>query len=386
MNTIRKYTVNDTAKIFMLEMMQTLVQPPPRAVDADDRNAVAAINVFQRVRDRHHALSEKRKQLDEMKSKKASLEVAVAALMRRHELKRRRELQLEIDELHEAITFTESGQELKEFMKESEPYLMAYNKEQFNRAASNTNATEGSQSSIAAGYMRYIEDGPVKYSIESIEQCGCGGSYRLHQNLATQVCSSCGRCVEFLDATASMLSYHEDSSYEISSFSYRRITHFDEWLVSIQAKETTHIPQAVLDSIMQRLVDERVTKSCDVTVQRVRDVLKRLKMRNFYEHTQLIICKLTGRVPPQLTNDQRELIRIKFLAASSAFERHKPADRSNFLSYAYVLVKLSSLCDLPPGITESFTFLKSREKLIAMDKIWSSICEDLDWPFEPSVV
>ena len=53
-------------------------------------------------------------------------------------------------------------------------------------------------------------------------------------------CPVCGRTKPYLDATSASTAYGEE--VEFSSFSYKRSYHFQEWLNSFQAKETTEIP------------------------------------------------------------------------------------------------------------------------------------------------
>ena len=135
---------------------------------------------------------------------------------------------------------------------------------------------------------------------------------------------------------------------------------------------------------MERLADERVRGVDDITVHRVRDVLKKLKLRKYYEHTQLITCKITGRPPPRMTPTQEERIKLLFMAASTAFQQLCPPDRSNFLSYAFTLFKFSELL----GYTEflpNFALLRGPAKLRRQDEIYKALCEALDWEFIPSI-
>ena len=62
-------------------------------------------------------------------------------------------------------------------------------------------------------------------------------------------------------------------------------------------------------------------------------------------------------------------------------------ERSNFLSYSYVLRKLTSLIGIKCAEDHDlyFPLLKSREKLYAADRMWKAICAQLNWPFERSM-
>ena len=267
-------------------------------------------------------------------------------------------------------------------MERVRPYIYEYQKQQFCRPAIGDLGREQS-SAVLEEYGVDLEGAVAKFELQGSETCPeCREVMHLDQALAVLICSKCGRSKPFLDATASLLAYSDD--YEYCSFSYKRINHFSEWLASIQAKETLDIPQSVLDCIMQHLHDQRVQSNGEVTVHKVREILKMLKLRKYYEHVQLITCKITGREPPRMTPEMEEKIKVCFLAASSSFQRHCPPDRKNMISYQLVLLKLCELL----GYTEFvpyFMLLKCREKLSRMCVIWKKICEDLDWSYIPSV-
>ena len=78
-----------------------------------------------------------------------------------------------------------------------------------------------------------------------------------------------------------------------------------------------------------------------------------------------------------------DLIR-KFEEIQGPFEKHKPPDRKNFLSYHYCLYKFCQELG-QEHILDNLKLLKNREKLYLMDKIYSKICADLGWKFVPSV-
>jgi hypothetical protein len=117
----------------------------------------------------------------------------------------------------------------------------------------------------------------------------------------------------------------------------RRINHFNEWLANFQAKETMEIPQSIIDQVMEEFHKQRVRKVSDITARKVREVLKQLRLRKTYEHTSQITARITGVPAPRLSAATEEMCRLLFKATQPAFERHKPADRSNFLSYSYTL-------------------------------------------------
>ena len=73
---------------------------------------------------------------------------------------------------------------------------------------------------------------------------------------------------------------YKDPPREVSYFAYKRINHFNEWLAQFQAKESTDIPQDVYDQIIMELKKERLENMADLTPQKLREILKKLKKIN----------------------------------------------------------------------------------------------------------
>ena len=195
-------------------------------------------------------------------------------------------------------------------------------------------------------------------------------------------CPVCGRTKPYLDATSASTAYGEE--VEFSSFSYKRSNHFQEWLNSFQAKETTEIPQDIFDRVMEELYRQRIHEPSKITTKKVREVLKDLKLRKYYEHVTQITCRLNGKKPPRMSPEQEEQCRLMFMAIQGPFEKHCPPDRKNFLSYSYCLYKFCELMAYDEFLP-CFALLKGRDKLFKQDTIFRKICDELHWEFLPSV-
>ncbi len=173
---------------------------------------------------------------------------------------------------------------------------------------------------------------------------------------------------------------YKDPPREISYYAYKRINHFNEWLAQFQAKESTEIPQEIFDGILLELKKERITDMTTLKVSKLREILRKLKFNKYYEHIPHILNRLNGQSAPVMSRDNEEKLRHMFKEIQPSFQRHCPADRSNFLSYSYVLYKFCELLGLDEFLP-CFPLLKNRDKLYAQDKIWEKICEDLRWGF-----
>lgn len=201
-------------------------------------------------------------------------------------------------------------------------------------------------------------------------------------NEAIFTCTDCGY-QQFILVDSDKPSY-KDPPREVSYYAYKRINHFNEWLAQFQAKESTEIPQEVYDAICAELKKERILDYRTLARQKVREILKKLKFNKYYEHVPHIINRLNGQNAPVMSREIEEKLRYMFKEIQPSFQKNCPKDRSNFLSYSYVLYKFCELLDLDEYLS-SFPLLKNRDKLYIQDKIWEKICEDLSWQFIRSV-
>ena len=101
------------------------------------------------------------------------------------------------------------------------------------------------------------------------------------------ICQSCGVNVQIQDATSNAVSWNDDMDYV--SFQYKRANHFCEWVNTSMAKQNCDVPIQVLRDCMSRLAREKV-KPEQIDSIRIRQVLKELKLRKYYEHSLLISC------------------------------------------------------------------------------------------------
>jgi hypothetical protein len=201
-------------------------------------------------------------------------------------------------------------------------------------------------------------------------------------------CNSCFT-VEYILVDHDKPSY-KDPPKEITYFAYKRINHFNEWLNTVQGKETTLIPDEMFDKILLELKKLRITNLSELSNAKMKDILKKLRPEGgsrYYEHIPHIITKLNGLPTPHFPPELEERLRHMFCQIQVPFLKHACAlnpSRKNFLSYAYVLNKFMQLLDKDEYIS-SFPLLKSREKLHQQDMIWKKICEELGWQYYRSI-
>ena len=213
-------------------------------------------------------------------------------------------------------------------------------------------------------------------------QCdGCGEDMKVSVNDATISCPECG--FHKLILMDSDKPSYKDPPREVSYYAYKRINHFNEWLAQFQAKESTEIPEEVFEAILNQIKKERLQAS-SLNRTKIREILKKLKFNSYYEHVPHILSRLNGHTAPVMDRETEEKLRYLFKEIQPSFQKHCPADRSNFLSYSYVLYKLCELLELDRFL-HCFPLLKNRDKLYAQDKIWEKICKDLQCEFYRSI-
>lgn len=212
--------------------------------------------------------------------------------------------------------------------------------------------------------------------------CGNCGSDKYLEELSFIICSKCGSVID--QNLENMLSYKEVQDREhVTKFQYERINHFNDWLSQFQAKENTTIPEEVLEAILNELKIERKTIS-ELKVCHITKYLKKNGMSKYNEHKYHIHSLISGETPLQVSQDTEEIFRKMFKDIQKSFEKHKPEDRKNFLSYSYTIHKFCQLLELDEFLP-LFPLLKDRQKLYKHDVIWKKICSDMKWEFYPSL-
>lgn len=210
----------------------------------------------------------------------------------------------------------------------------------------------------------------------------CDRELILIQNDGINVCEECGYACPII--IESEKPNYKDINSEKPGYPYKRSNHFNEWLAQFQAKSSTEIPKEVYDVIFAESKKNRIYNFNNVKKDYIKEILKRHKFTQYYEHIPLIIYKLNGKPPPTLTRETEELLKNSFKEIQEPFELYKPPSRVNFLSYSYVLRKLCELHEFDEFI-ECFSFLKTKEHMRDQDMIWKKICKHLGWKFYPSV-
>lgn len=211
------------------------------------------------------------------------------------------------------------------------------------------------------------------------QKCG-RGEMITQEDEGAYICNHCGIMVQFL-VDSEKPSYKEPPS-EVSYTAYLRLNHFKEILSQFQAKETTQIPDEVIEAIKHRIKKERINNVNEITYMKTRDILRKLGYNKYFEHIQYINCKL-GIQPPVMSEELVETLCVLFIEIQGPWAMHCPSTRTNFFNYAYTLYQLCKLL----GQTQFLPYiplLKDPMKTMEQDAVWKLVCETLHWKFYPT--
>ena len=215
------------------------------------------------------------------------------------------------------------------------------------------------------------------------EICACNGGELIPvESDGILVCNKCGRQYSYL-IDSDKPSYKEPPQ-EVCFYAYKRINHFKEILAQFQGKETTQIPEEVIEGIKMQIKKERISVSREHLSYTVcKEILKKLNLNKYYEHINFIKHKL-GITPPIMSPQLEDKLCNLFLEIEKYFSKHCPNVRINFLNYYFVLYKFCELLGENKYLSE-IPMLKDDDKKVEQDDIWRKICDDIGWPFYPTV-
>lgn len=169
---------------------------------------------------------------------------------------------------------------------------------------------------------------------------------------------------------------------EVSYTAYIRLNHFKEILSQFQAKETTKIPDEVMDAVKQRIKKERKNIK-EINYKEMRNMLSILGYNKYFEHIQYI-NSILGIQPPVMDDELIETLCVLFIEIQQPWALFCPITRTNFFNYTYILCQLCILLDQRQYLPY-IPMMKDRIKQLEQDMIWKKVCDYLDWEYFPTV-
>jgi hypothetical protein len=235
------------------------------------------------------------------------------------------------------------------------------------------------------GYKGVLPDSSApKIRMNDINKCPACNNCNIYLDSRTSynVCKDCGLC-EYVIGEELSYKEEQETSEKIVINSYKRDNHLNEWILQFQGREMTNIPDTVIEQLRTEFRKQRIKHVSEITQPKVKALLRKLRLSKYYEHATYITNILNGLEPPVMSRELEHRLRLMFKEVQVPFEKHCPANRSNFLSYSYVLYKFCELL-AEDDYLPYFPLLKSKEKLRQQDVIWSGICRELKWEYIPT--
>ena len=189
--------------------------------------------------------------------------------------------------------------------------------------------------------------------------------------------TQCGKFITYIIDSSKPT--NKEPPNEVTYTAYIRLNHFKEILSQFQAKETTQIPDEVIQAIRDRIKKERIKDMSLINYDKMREILRKLGLNKYFEHIQYI-NSIFGIKPPIMNEELHETLCVLFTEIQKPWATHCPPERTNFFNYTYTLYQLCVLL----GQTQYLPYiplLKDRTKQLEQDMIWKKVCNDLDWQF-----
>lgn len=201
------------------------------------------------------------------------------------------------------------------------------------------------------------------------------------------VCPKCHQ--EFDLVTAQDRNFKEFEQCDLNRVAtYKRINHFNEWILRTQGLEHRLVPDNVIAAVRRRLAltSRPITKDTPhkMAYDVVRAALANTRFQDFFEHVPQIMRVVTPISPPKLKKEETDQIRQVFVSIQVPFDRNKPTGRRNFLSYSYVIYKIAELLEID-RILPFCPLFKSIQNQRKADMIWKKICAELKYEYIPTV-
>ncbi|QHN71293.1 Poxvirus Late Transcription Factor VLTF3 like domain protein [Mollivirus kamchatka] len=234
----------------------------------------------------------------------------------------------------------------------------------------------------------------VNDRLAPVDRCqGCRAELLLTPNGALRLCLACCEAVQNMDCTAASMSYGEE--VEMSRSSYQRQHYFNEWLRregGVGGGAGTKPDPATVEGVSKHL---RLTEgmSCieEVTMEDVNRAYKAIgyvppakssaAVRN--AHDKAVLRQLRGEDPPDLTWEQKIIVRVMFRAIQAPYRKWMEVvdpERSQFIHYSLCLDMFFLLLGWT-GYLPFYGAIRGYRELVIQLAIFKGICRELKWQF-----
>ena len=210
----------------------------------------------------------------------------------------------------------------------------------------------------------------------------CKTPYSIEEKTAEYVCKNCGRLEKMAGVVFEDDQFYYQEGKRTKHGKYDPIKHAKFWLDRIQAKESTNIPDNVINAIKRCILRDKQWVD-NISCETIRAYLKQLKLTTYNNHTALILKIITGLEPEQLTEMEVRLVYMHFGSVIQIFNKIKKPTKYNCPYHPYFIYKIiEQVITLPHDRIRrekilSCIHLQARDTLIDNDITWFEICDHI---------
>ena len=220
---------------------------------------------------------------------------------------------------------------------------------------------------------------PDKTELESWRCSLCNTDLVYIRKDAQRVCPSCGEASFFQEMTKRDII--SQGYCTASSYLYKRHNHFKTCLKRTQGKETTSISPEVIELVKRELTKMRIYDMEEVDHVRVKAILKKLRQNKYYNNSVQITTIVTGKVSPQMSQEQEDCLMQMFERIQNPFEKIiSGKNRQNMLSYSFLIHKFLQIMNWDQFLP-FFPLLVSSDKIQVQDAIWKELCKEVGFEY-----
>jgi hypothetical protein len=180
--------------------------------------------------------------------------------------------------------------------------------------------------------IKLYENSSVNKNIKEIsyESCDkCRNKMTIVPNTSELICENCGITKNLYGTVFEDDQFYYQEGQRTKHGNYDPTKHCRIWVERIQARETTDIPNKVIDRVKKCIIRDKVRDIKRINCSQIRKYLQQTHNSKYNEHIPLIRKLITGVVPPQLTDHELQLINIYFDKVIRIFDEVKPTGKTN---------------------------------------------------------
>lgn len=157
----------------------------------------------------------------------------------------------------------------------------------------------------------------------------CGIRMTVVSNTSELICETCGTITSLSGTVFEDDQFYYQEGQRTKHGNYDPTKHCRIWIERIQARETTDIPDSVINGVKGCIHRDKIRDASRITCAQIRKYLQHDQNSKYNEHVPLIRKLITGIIPPQLNDTELQLINIYFDKVIRIFEEVKPSGKTN---------------------------------------------------------